>query len=148
MIAIPFEGKTSLIFIGLNDGDLLLESIRKGCRDNDIESGIIVSGAAAIKTADVHYIDHSDYPPRDITHTVELPMEMTSISGIIIDYEPHVHIGLISGVDKARGGHLEEGTRVAYRGELAIMKCHETEVTRVINDKGIAVMAKKGAANV
>ena len=144
MISIPFEGKTSLVFIGLNDGDLLLESIREGCRSHDIETGIIVSGVAAIKSVGLHYIDHADYPPRDIIHTVTLPMEMTSINGIIVDYEPHVHVGLMNGVDTPRGGHLEEGTQIAYRGELAVMKCHGAELTRAVNDRGIALMKKKG----
>jgi len=143
MNSIPFTGQTELIFMSFNDGDLLLESIRQCCREHAIESGIILSGVAAIKTAKVHYIQHTEYPPTDITHAVALPMEMTSISGIIIDFEPHVHIGLVNGINNNFGGHLEEGTCIAYRGELAIMKCPDADLTRSENKKGISVLVQK-----
>ena len=143
MNSIPYTGQTELIFMSFNDGDLLLESIRQCCRENAIESGIILLGVAAVKTAQVHYIQHIDYPPTDITHAIDLHMEMTSISGIIIDFVPHVHIGLVNGINNNFGGHLEERTCIAYRGELAIMKCPDADLARLENKKGIPVLVQK-----
>jgi uncharacterized protein len=143
MNSIPFSGQTELVFLSFDDGDLLLESIRECCKEHGIENGVILSCVAAIKTAKVHYIQHSEYPPTDITHSIDLPMEMTSMSGLIVDFEPHIHIGLVNGINNSFGGHLEEGTCVAYRGEIAIMKCLDADLTRLTNTRGIPVMVQK-----
>ena len=143
METIPFAGTTEIIFISLSEGDVLLESIETACADHDILSGIILSGVAALKSLSVHYIKHNNYPPDDIVHTVPLPMEMSTISGIIADGIPHVHIGAIHRKDQSYGGHLEEGTIVAYRGELAIMKCIDADISRIKNSHGIPILRKR-----
>jgi len=138
--SIPYNGTTELVFISLEEDDLLMESIRQSCREQNICHGIILSGAAAIKKARVHYIAHTTYPPNDVIHTIEAPFEMSSIGGIIVDYEPHVHIALMQGEDEAAGGHLEDGTVVAYRGELAVMKCNDAPLKREKNEKGVPIL--------
>jgi predicted DNA-binding protein with PD1-like motif len=46
----------------------------------------------------------------------------------------------MQGEDKAAGGHLEEGTVVAYRGELAVMKCNDAPLRRIKNEKGVPIL--------
>ncbi|MFX1341023.1 MAG: PCC domain-containing protein, partial [Promethearchaeota archaeon] len=94
----------------------------KAIEDCDIKNGIIVSGIGTLKTCNMHYINHTDFPPSDSIYHLEKPLELLSVSGIIANKEPHLHI-VVSCKDKEiYGGHLEPKSEVAYLAEIAILK--------------------------
>jgi predicted DNA-binding protein with PD1-like motif len=122
MNIIPYAGPTEIFCVGLGPGELLWESIEAACREKDIRFGVVVSGIAALKRACLHHIEHTRFPPSDITFTIDKPLELLSISGMIVEHFPHLHVALSSGAGETYGGHLEKGSIVAYLSEIVIMK--------------------------
>jgi hypothetical protein len=126
-----------MVVIGLEPGDLLLESIRKAIADHDIANGVIVSGIGTLKTCAMHYITHRDFPPRDRTFVLEKPLELVSLSGIIAERVVHPHIVVSCMDEETWGGHLEEGSEILYLGEVAILKFASLAMKRVPGRDGI-----------
>jgi len=125
-----YQGLVEVIILGLGPGEHLLESILKAIQEHDIRNGVVVSGIGTLKICRMHYITHTDFPPEDAIFTLEQPLELLSVSGVIADGEPHLH-GVVSHVDQeARGGHIEPGCEVAYLAEIAIHKFNELTMTR------------------
>jgi hypothetical protein len=136
---------TELIALGIQPGEMLLESIQQACRDRDIRNGAVVSGIGTLKTCHMHYIEHTDFPPTDRFYRLEEPLELLSVSGIIADGEPHLHIVVSRGEDRVYAGHLEPGSEVAYLAEIAILKCNDLAMTRRLDERRrIKLLAAKG----
>lgn len=130
MRVIPYAGPVEVIVIALGPGELLLESIDEAIREFDIRNGVVVSGIGTLKTCRMHYIIHTDFPPQDAIFTLEEPLELLSVNGIIADGEPHLH-GVVSHADsEARGGHIEPGCEVAYLAEIVIHKYPDLHLER------------------
>ena len=64
-----------------------------------------------------------------------------SMSGIIANGEPHIHISL-SQDDKGFGGHLEEGCIILTLAEIVIVKI-EKEMERRISEEGFGRLYSK-----
>ncbi|MGB2824762.1 MAG: PPC domain-containing DNA-binding protein [Phycisphaerae bacterium] len=121
---------TELIALGIQPGEMLLESIQAACRDRDIRNGAVVSGIGTLRTCHMHYIEHTDFPPADRFYRLEKPLELLSVSGIIADGQPHLHIVVSCGDSEVYAGHLEPESQVAYLAEIAILKCNDLAMTR------------------
>ena len=130
MNIIPYRGEVELITIGLGPGELLLESIQKAIKQYDIQNGVVLSGIGTFKTCRMHYITKTDIPPADVVYTLEKPLELNAISGIIANGEPHLHISVSCGENEAYGGHLEPGSELAYLAEIMILKCNDYKLIR------------------
>jgi predicted DNA-binding protein with PD1-like motif len=130
MNIIPYRGAVELITIGLGPGELLLESIQKAIKQYDIQNGVVLSGIGTFKTCRMHYITKTDIPPADAIYTLEKPLELNAISGIIANGEPHLHIAVSCGENEAYGGHLEPGSELAYLAEIMILKCNDHKLIR------------------
>lgn len=124
------NGMGGLLAIGLQPGDMLLESIIKAVEENEIKNGVVVSGVGTLKTCRMHYITACDFPGRDEFYTLEKPLELLSLSGIIADGKPHLHITVSYGEHEVFGGHLEEGSEVMYLAEIAILLCNDLKMAR------------------
>ena len=133
MHVIPYQGEVELITIGLGPGELLLESMKEAIKQYDIQNGVVISGIGTFKICRMHYITTTEIPPEDAIFTIEKPLELNSISGIIADGEPHLHISVSCGENEAYGGHLEPGSELAYLAELTIMKCNNHQLTRKVD---------------
>ena len=123
-------GVTGIVVLGLEPGDLLLESIRKAIRKHRIRDGAIVSGIGTLKNCRLHYIEGIDFPPQNQFFMVAKPLELLSVSGTIADREPHVHVVISRGETEVFAGHLEDGSEVAYLAEIAILKFGGVPMTR------------------
>jgi hypothetical protein len=124
------SGATQVVILGLRPGEMLLESIRRAVRDRDILNGVVVSGVGTLKTCRMHYIEHTDFPPKDRFFTLQKPLELVSVSGIIAAGEPHLHVVVSSGEHEGYAGPLEDGREVAYLAEITILKFNELKLTR------------------
>jgi predicted DNA-binding protein with PD1-like motif len=127
----PYSGSTELVVVGLQPGELLLESVQQAVRDRGIRNGAVVSGIGTLKTCTLHYIEHVNFPPTDRFFTLDKPLELLSVSGLIADGEPHLHVVVSCGENEVYAGHLEPGSEVAYLAELAILVFNGLEMTRV-----------------
>jgi hypothetical protein len=122
MNIIKGKGEIEVINLGIEPGEMLLESIIQAIEKYDIQNGTVVSGIGTLKTCNMHYINHTEFPPSDSIYQLEKPLELLSVSGIIADKEPHLHI-VVSCKDKEMyGGHLEPESEVAYLAEITILK--------------------------
>ena len=135
MKAMRYSGDIEVIAVCLEPGEPLLESIRAVIKQHDIQNGVVVSGVATLKKCRMHYINHTDFPPKDTFYEVEKPLEVGSISGMIADYEPHLHIVIGCKDDKTWTGHLEEGSIVGYLAEICILKFNGLQMSRKPDEK-------------
>jgi predicted DNA-binding protein with PD1-like motif len=127
------------IAIRLDTDDLLLESIAQVCREADIKTGAIVAGYGALKFLHIHVgtVDH--YPPQNKYLKWLAPLEICSLTGIIADHEPHIHISA-GNEEKMLGGHLEPGTVVLYLCEIMIRRLDDMSLTRQPDEHGLNVL--------
>jgi predicted DNA-binding protein with PD1-like motif len=125
-----------MVFVGLGPGEMLLESIRQAIADKNIQNGVVVSGIGALKKCRIHYVLRTGFPSKNEFLTIEKPLELASVSGIIADGEPHLHV-VVSHEDKeVYAGHLEDGSEVAYLAEIAIMRLEGLSMHRALDDAG------------
>ena len=130
MKTMEHTGDVQVVIVALGPGEMLLESIREAIANHDVRNGVVVSGIGTLVTCRMHYITHTDFPPEDEFFTLRGPLELVSVSGIIADGRPHLHITVSEGEDKVWAGHLEPESEVAYLAEIAILKFNALEMTR------------------
>ena len=123
---VPLE----MVVVALAPGELLLESVQEAIRKHRLRHGVVVSGIGTLSVCRLHYIQDTDFTPDNRFFTLRKPLELLSVSGIIADGEPHLHVVVSRGRNEVYAGHLEPGSRVAYLAELAILKCNRLELVR------------------
>jgi uncharacterized protein len=128
-------GPMEMVVVALQPGEMLLESIREAIRKLDIRNGAVVSGIGTLKNLSLHYIKHTDFPPTEGRVNIERHLELLSVSGIIADGEPHLHVVVSCERDEMYGGHLEEKSEVAYLAEIAILRCDRLEMARHMDER-------------
>lgn len=134
MKTMEHAGPTQMVIVALEPGELLLESLREAIKKHDIRSGVVVSGIGTLKTCQMHFIEHTDFPPKDKCFTLKAPLELVSVSGIIADGEPHLHVVVSCGEDHVWAGHLEPESEVAYLAEIAILKFNDLAMVRRLDE--------------
>ncbi|MFX0103409.1 MAG: PPC domain-containing DNA-binding protein [Candidatus Hodarchaeota archaeon] len=135
MNIIKGTGNVETIVLGIQPGELLLESIIKAIEECDIKNGVVVSGIGTLKTCNMHYINHTDFPPSDSIFHLEKPLELLSVSGVIANKEPHLHIVVSCKEKEVYGGHLEPESEVAYLAEIVILKTDYLTMKRHRDEK-------------
>lgn len=131
-----------MIILHIGKGEAILESIEKAIEQYGIQNGVIVSGIGSASKICYHRIGNTAKEPTNEYITVEGPIEVTSIQGLIINGRPHPHINCCSR-DRAFGGHLEHGSIVQYLGEIGILECPNAELTRRTDEFGICYIDRK-----
>ena len=118
-----FVGKAGVetLVVGLGPGEMLLESIREAIKKAGFRNGAVISAAGTLKTCRMHFVEDTGLPPKDRIVTVEPPLELVSLSGVIADGEPHLHVVVSRRDEAVYAGHLEEGSEVLYLAEVAIV---------------------------
>ncbi len=130
MNVMSHAGPMGLVVLGIQPGEMLLESIQEGIDRQGVRNGVVVSGIGTLKNFHMHYITHTDFPPGDEFVDIERPLELLSVSGIIADGKPHLHVVVSCGRDEVYAGHLEPNSEVAYLAEIAILQCNALEMAR------------------
>jgi predicted DNA-binding protein with PD1-like motif len=130
MKTLEHKGATQMVVVALEPGELLLESIQEAIRKHDIRNGVVVSGIGTLKTCQIYCITHTNFPSTTKFFTLERPLELVSVSGIIADGNPHLHVVVSCGETEVWAGHLEPKSEVAYLAEIAILKFNALEMIR------------------
>jgi len=144
MKTMEHAGGMKLVVVALAPGDMLLESIREAISTHDIRTGVVVSGVGTLKTCHMHYIEHTDFPPKDRFFRLARPLELVSVAGLIADGEPHLHIVVSCGEKEVWCGHLEPESEVAYLAEIVILKTSGPAMVRVKDEaRGIKLLGPK-----
>jgi predicted DNA-binding protein with PD1-like motif len=127
----------------LDRGALLLESINSVIKQKGVTDGQVLVTAGSVSECTYHYVSTTAEKPTDVVKTVKGPFEILSAGGIIADGEPHLHISLSGPQQGAFGGHLENGCKILYLGEVTIIKYSGQALTRKKNANGISLLQAK-----
>lgn len=131
------------IFVALDSGDDVLLSIKEVIKQAGIKNGIIVSGIGSLRKASYHIVEEGDGEKSFSDKYIKKEgwIEIVSMSGVIADSEPHIHI-LLSMDDKGFGGHLEEGCIILTLAEIVIVTI-DKEMERRIGEEGFGRLYSK-----
>ncbi len=127
----------------LDRNALLLESVRQVIADKGVRDGHVQITAGSVSECTYHFVASTALKPRDLFKTVQGPFEILHGGGIIADGEPHIHISLADSRLGAFGGHLENGCRIRYLGEVTVIKYSGEALTRRKNSQGVSLLDKK-----
>ena len=122
MFTKEYDGSTQIVVVGIAPGEMLLETVEAAVKEHDIKNGAVVSGIGTLNVARMHHIEHDRCPPDDRIYLIEKPLEVSSISGIIADGKPHLHMTVGYRDEWSVAGHVEPGCEVLYLAELVILK--------------------------
>ncbi len=142
MVRFIGEGTGRVIILNLKRGELLLESIEQELAAAGIKNAIITGAIGSLKKAVFHRVTGMEREPVDEFVTVEKPLELASLQGIVVDGHPHFHM-VISDLEKTYTGHLEHGTEVLYLVEITLLEAAGLELHRVKDRDNIAILAQK-----
>ena len=124
-------GSGRILLIHLTKGDDLVKSIIDACRENGIETGVVLSGIGSLRRYHYHYIKDTKDVPTDIFEVVEGPLELVALQGLIIEGIPHLHGVVSQAGTKTYSGHFEEeGSEVQYLAEIAIQEIKGIKIGR------------------
>jgi len=142
MIRYKGQGTGRVFVLGLKRGDLLLESIMETIREENIKEAIITSAIGSLQKVVLHRVVGTGREPEDEFVTLEHPMELASLQGLVVDGQPHFHM-VVSDVEAAYTGHLENGTTVLYLAEITLMEVEGLGLARRKNEDNIATLVAR-----
>jgi len=144
MRIIESREQPNLIALGLGPGEKLLESINETIKNNEIRDGVVISGIGTLKRCHMHYVNTTSFPAENHFYVVEEPLEIGSISGIIADYEAHLHMTVGCRDQRTYAGHLEEGCEVLYLAEILVMRLRDMRLERRIDPQyGVSLLSAR-----
>jgi predicted DNA-binding protein with PD1-like motif len=111
-----------IICVYMEYGDDFHECVERVAREKDIRAGAVLSAVGTFDQARIHHIVHTGFPAEDEFVTLEGPIELCSVDGVIADHKPHMHATMALRGDELFAGHLEPGCRVLYLAEAVIAK--------------------------
>ncbi len=130
----PAEGRH--VVLSLDKGDLILESITKGCEELGIRNAVVTCAIGSARKVVFHRIESTADDPVNTYITVDEACEVGSIQGLVLDGVPHLHISF-SDRTHAYNGHLEPGSEVQYLLEVALTEMKNLNLTRKKDAFGI-----------
>lgn len=129
--------------IRLDKGEDVLESITQIIDKHKIKNAIVVSGIGTLSDARIHMVTTTTYPAIETFPEWEnVPMELCSVSGIIADGEPHLHI-VFSDLKNTYSGHMELGCKTLYLCELVLEEI-PISLVRKKDKNGTNILQMKG----
>ena len=122
--------ETGVVFVLLEPGELMLESICEIARLADIHTGVLMTGIGSLSKARIHTVLTNVNPVEELYMDIEGPLEVTNFNGLISNYEPHVHITMSDPHMKFYGGHLEPSSTILTLSEFSILRIPDTRLFR------------------
>lgn len=114
-----------VVILNLERDDLLLETIERELQECGIRNALLTSAIGSLQKVVLHRVVGMGREPEDEFVTLEKPMELASLQGVVLDGKAHFHM-VVSDVEQAqrimigRQGGLEEKKKLA--GNLAGIK--------------------------
>lgn len=124
------DGKQIMVIF--DRGDLMMEELQRLIDEKGIETAIITAGLGSFDRCNFHWITSTGLPMTDQSLSLEGPVEIASISGNIVDSQPHIHV-CVSDLNRVYTGHLEPGSRVCYRAEMCLQVLEGVRLRSQVN---------------
>lgn len=134
------------MILNLKRDDLLLETIEKELKRSGIKNALLTSAIGSLQKVVLHRVVGTGREPEDEFVTLEKPMELASLQGMVLDGKAHFHM-VVSDVEKSYTGHLEPGTKVLYLGEVSLVELKGVSLTREKNEDNIGMIVEKEEEN-
>ncbi len=133
-----------ILFLRLDPGEEVVESLAKVANELGLGSAVIVSGVGQVKNSVIAYYDLESR--RYITREVREPCELLSLSGNISrsgdDYVVHAHVTLATPEFGVIGGHLMKAVVSATAEIFLIELC--TGLKRIADEAtGLKILTTK-----
>lgn len=128
--------------IRMEKGDLLRESIAAIARSEGVEHAVVLSGIATFDEANLHMTTTLGFPIGYCVHRLREPLELAGLDGTIINFEPHLH-GVISNAQNTWAGHILDGCRILYLGEIVIQEIRAVDLIRKADENGVFLICEK-----
>ena len=133
-----FESQASgMVFAVLENGSDLLKSIRAVAQQAGIHTGVLTSGIGSLQKGRIHTVMTNELPPQELYLDIPGPLEVSSYTGIIANYQPHVHITFMDVNGKLYGGHMEEGCEILTLAEFSILRVPDLRLARRKSEGGL-----------
>ena len=129
--------------IQLVKGEMLREGIQKVIDMEHIVNGVILAGLGTLDRCTMHSVVTRTMPVENKYFTwLDEPLGVSSMNGIIVNGQPHIHMtmSVYTGETSTYTGHLENGTRVLCRMDIAIIEIDGVNLTRELNEDGVEIM--------
>ena len=121
----------NFVLAKLEDGEKVMPTLLDVIEEEEIFSGIILSGIGMLRDFNLNYFDGKKYVERQYMK----PLELVALHGsIAVDSSVHLHAALADKDHKMVGGHLSAGV-VNNLVELTIFKLENRHIERKLNPK-------------
>jgi hypothetical protein len=117
-----------IMVIRLDSDDDILLSIREAVAQHDLKHALILGAMGSVRRYHVHVVESSELPPRDIFLKGEVPLDILSLNGVVMDGRVHAHVSF-SGTAETMGGHLEEGCQILSFGQVWLVTAPDADLT-------------------
>jgi len=128
----------------MDRGEFLRETLIEIVKKEKINCAVVVSGIATFDEARLHMITTFDNPAEFHIEHLREPLELASLDGAIINYEPHLH-GVVGSPTKSWAGHILDGCRILYLGEFVIQELTGIQLERREDEDGTRLIYEIGA---
>ena len=131
-----------MLVVHLKKGEFLLESIEEELKRQNIKHAVLLSCIGSLRKAVFHYIVSTDDLATDKFLTLERPIELAAVQGLVLDGKAHFHM-VLSDDDKTYTGHLEEGCEIQYLAEISLLEIENVNLERRTDEFGILYIDEK-----
>ena len=136
-----FNQLGKIIAINLEPGDLVLESIKTELEASGVKNAVLVSALGSMCKLNYHVIGATTKQPQDLYRSIEAPVELGTMQGMVLNGAPHIHLVASTPDGVTHIGHLEPGCVVQYLIEMTFIEVKDMELYRDIDEYGIGHFA-------
>lgn len=122
------------IVVRCDIGEDLLKSIESVAYERKISNGVVLSAIGTLEKCRIHRVTSKAFPPEEEYVTIDGPLEVNSVDGILANGKLHAHISVSNGKG-TYGGHLEPGSPVLYLAEISLVEVVGASFSREIDKK-------------
>lgn len=130
-----------VLVIALERGELLLESIEEQCRKAGFQYATVETAVGTLQKTVYHRVLTLDRKSTQYFETLETPIELGNIDGIIAEGRAHLHFAA-SDPEKSYVAHLEYGCEVLYLAEIVLAELEPMPIGRRKNALGQNLMTR------
>lgn len=144
MTTMQYAGLIEVVTINIEPGEMLLETIREALKKHSIKNGVAAPGIGTLKSYHLHHVKHCDFPSSNRFFAIERPLELSSISGIMANGEPYLHVVVPYADEETYSSHLEDSSQVLYLAEVTILVFNDLQMTRHFDkQRAISLLGSK-----
>ncbi len=122
--------------MSLDPGQDYLEGLRAALTREGVTDGIMLSTVATFARCRLHQVQSLTDVTDQRVLTLEGPVEVAGVSGVIAAGEPHLHASVADRDGRAYGGHLEPDCPVLYLAEASVLAVASPGMRRSHGENG------------